>query len=302
MIFWIAIAIFAQFLNAVVSVLDKHLVSKTVLRPVSYAFYSGIFQFVYLALIPFGFILPENKYILLAFLIGALFTFILAVLYKAVQAAEASRVIPLVGGAASVCTFFLAYLFLGERLAGSQAAAFALFAIGAFLISSKSNNGKTIMVKGIFWAILAAFLFASYYVMTKFLFLHIDFLSGFILIQLGGFLGALALAVFSANRKEIFFASNELASGKKSTALLFIPTKFLGAVSGILIYYAISLGSVTVINSLQSVQYGFLLILAVIFSKKLPGFFKEQIGKKVMKRKILAIIFIGLGLIILQTN
>lgn len=297
MILWIALAIFAQFLNAVVSVLDKHLVSKTVLRPVSYAFYSGIFQFAYLALIPFGFILPENKYILLAILIGALFTFILVVLYKAIQAAEASRVIPLVGGMTSLFTFSLAYLFLGERLSGGQAAAFVFFSLGAFLLCSKLNHGKTTIIKGVSWAVLAAFLFAVYYVMTKFLFLRVDFMSGFILIQLGGFLGAAALVLRPANRKAIFSASGEVASGDRSTALLFVPTKLLGALSGIVIYYAISLGSVTVINSLQAVQYGFLLILAVIFSKKLPDFFKEQVGEKVLKRKILAVILIGLGLV-----
>lgn len=300
MILWIFITIIAHLLNALVFIVDKHLVSKTVLRPVSYAFYSGIFQFVYLVLIPFGFILPENKYIILAFAIGALFTFILAIFYKAVRMTEASRVIPLVGGATSVFTFFLAYLFLGERLTVGQTIAFIFFSIGAFLLSSKFNNGKTIIIRGVFWAILAAFLFAVYYVSTKFLFLHIDFLSGFILIQLGGFLGAVVLVLWPANRKAIFSASGELASGDRSTALLFIPTKLLGAVSGILIYYAISLGSVTVINSLQAVQYGFLLILAVIFSKKLPDFFKEQIGEKVLERKILAIIFIGLGLVALQ--
>lgn len=111
MIFWAIITIFAQFLNAIVAVLDKHLVSKTVLRPISYAFYSGIFQFVYLILIPFGFVLPEIKYIAIAFLIGALFTFILAILYKAMQIAEASRIMPIVGGATSVFIFVLAYFF-----------------------------------------------------------------------------------------------------------------------------------------------------------------------------------------------
>ncbi len=300
MIFWIFITIFAQFLNAIVAVFDKHLVSKTVLRPVSYAFYSGIFQFVYLALMPFGFILPEIKYILFAFGICALLTFILAVLYKAIQAAEASRIIPLVGGATSVFTFFLAYLFLGERLSAIQAETFIFFAIGAFLISSKSSNGKTTVTKGLYWAILASFLFGLFYVGTKFLYSHIDFLSGFIIIQFGGFLGAVALALPSANRKMILSASSQLAEGDKSTALIFIPTKFLGAVAGILISYAISLGSVTIINSLQSIQYGFLLILAVILSKKLPGFFKEQIGEKVLKRKIAAIILIGLGLLIIS--
>lgn len=302
MIFWLVITIFAQFLNAAVSVLDKHLVSKTVLHPVSYAFYSGIFQFVYLVLIPFGFILPEAKFIIIAIIIGALFTFTLVIFYRAVQFAEASRIVPLVGGATSLFTFLLAYLFLGERLAANQLAAFVFFIIGGFLLSSKLSNGKTVIVKGVFWAVLAAFLFAFYYVIVKFLFSHISFLSGFIIIQFGGFLGAVVLVLSPANRKAVFSASGAIAHGRGKDALLFIPTKFLGALSGILIYYAISLGSVTIINSLQAVQYGFLLAFAIVCSKKLPDFFKEQIGEKIIKRKILAIVLIGVGLLVLQIN
>lgn len=299
MISWIAITIFAQFLNAMVAVLDKHLVSKTVLRPVSYAFYSGIFQFVYLVLIPLGFILPENKYFILAFLIGALFTFILVILYKAMQTAEASRVIPVVGSATSAFVFILAYLILGERLAINQTLAFIFFAIGGYLLSSKINNGKTIIIKGIIWAALAAFLFAVYYVMMKLLFLHIDYLSGFVIIQFGGFFGAVALVLLPANRKVIFSASNEVTNGNKKTAYLFIPAKLIGALAAILINYAISIkdASVTIVNSLQSVQYIFLLLFAIILSKKYPSFLKEQVGEKTIKRKIIAIALIGLGLL-----
>lgn len=298
MIFWIAITIFAQFLNAIVAVLDKHLVSKTILRPVSYAFYSSIFQIVYLVLIPFGFLLPENKYIILAFIIGVLFTFILVVLYKAVQVAEASRVIPLIGGATSVFIFILAYIFLGERLAASQVLAFIFFAVGGYLLSSKINNGRTIIIKGVFWAFLAAFLFAVYYVMKKFLFLHVDFLSGYVIIQLGGFLGAVSLLLMPNNRKAILHASDEVAGGNRQTAYLFFPTKFFGAVAAFLTDYAISIrdASVTIINSLQAVQYIFLLSFAIILSKRYPVFLKEQIGEKTIKRKVIAIILIGIGL------
>lgn len=301
MIFWLAITIFAQFLYAIVAVLDKHLVSKTILRPVSYAFYTGIFQILYLVLIPFGFILPESKYIIVAFIIGGLFTFLLAILYKAMQIAEASRIVPLVGGATSVFIFVLAYLFLGERLAANQISAFIFFAIGGYLLSSRVNNGKTIIIRGVYLAILAAFLFAVYYVMMKFLFLHVDFLSGFIIIQLGGFFAAVFLVLMPANRKAIFSASNEVANGNKETVYLFIPTKLFGALAAILINYAISLkdASVTIINSLQAVQYIFLLLFAIILSKKFPGFLKEQTDNQVLKRKMAAIILIGFGLFVI---
>jgi drug/metabolite transporter (DMT)-like permease len=257
-----------------------------------------------LVLIPFGFILPENKYIILAFAIGILFTCLLVVLYKAVQAAEASRIVPLIGGATSVFIFILAYFFLGERLAANQVLAFIFFAVGGYLLSSKINNGKTIIIKGAYLAILAAFLFAVVYVAKKYLFSHIDFTSGFMIIQLGNFFGAIVLVLLPGNRKVIFSASNEVAKGNRQTAYLFFPTKIFGALAAILIDYAISIkdASVTIINSLQAVQYVFIFIFAIILSKKYPIFLKEQIGDKAIKRKAFAIILIGVGLIFYFTE
>lgn len=302
MFFWLAITIFAHLLNAIVFIIDKHLVSKTVLRPIVYAFYSSIFQFVYLILIPFGFVMPENKYIAACLFTGALFTFILAVFYKAMQAAESTRVIPIVGGLTPVFTFFIAYLFIGERLGLNQSIAFIFFILGGFLLSFKFNREHSKIIKGIGWAVLAAFLFAVYYTLMKYIFLHVDFLSGFIAIQFGGFAGALILLLSGKNRKSIFVSVKTDRAAGKETVYLFIPDKLLGALAGFLIPYAISQegSSVTIINSLQAVQYVFLLIFAVILSKKFPLFLKEQIGERIIKRKIAAIILIGLGLLVIS--
>lgn len=303
MIFWVAITIFAHLLNAIVFIIDKHLVSKTVFRPVAYAFYSSIFQIFYLILIPLaGVELPEKKYLILSIVIGILFTFILAVFYKAMQAGESTRVIPVVGGMTPVFTFILAYIFIGERLGLTQSIAFILFIIGGFLLSFKFNHEHFKIIKGVGWAVLAAFLFAVYYTMMKFLFLRISFLSGFIIIQIGAFLGAIVLALSRKNRKAIFAPANASNRMKKETLYLFVPDKLLGALAGFLIPYAISMegASVTVVNSLQAVQYVFLLVFAIILSKKFPSFFKEQTGEKIIEQKILAIVIIGIGLLVLQ--
>lgn len=302
MLFWLLITIFAHLLNAAVYIIDKHLVSKTVLRPIVYAFYSSIFQFVYLILIPFGFILPENKFIAACLFTGFLFTFVLVVFYKAMKLAESTRVVPVVGGLTPIFTFFLAYFFIGERLGLAQSIAFIFFILGGFLLSFRFDHDHFKAVKGISWAVLAAFLFAFYYTLMKYIFLNIDFLSGFIIIQLGGFLGALFLLLPEKNRERIFASVKGESAGKKETAYLFIPDKLLGALAGFLIPYAISHegSSVTIINSLQAVQYVFLLIFAVILSKKFPDFLKEQIGEKVIRRKLAAIILIGVGLFVIS--
>lgn len=302
MLLWVIITIIAHLLNAIVFVIDKHLVSKTVLKPVAYAFYSGIFQFAFLALVPFGFGFPEDKYLAaLGIFIGALFIFTLVIFYKAMQAAESTRVIPIVGGLAPIFTLFGAYFLLGERLGMAQIASFVLFILGGFLLSAKFREGKTTIIKGLSWAVLAAFLFAVYYVLMKLLFSQASFLKSFIAMQLGGFLGALVLALSARNRKAIFSPASATSAMKKETFYLFVPDKIFAAAAAILIYYAVSLkeASVTIINSLQAVQYAFLLVLAVILSKKFPSFFKEQVGERVIIQKAIAIFLIGAGLFIL---
>lgn len=302
MALWLLITTFAHLLNAIVFIIDKHLVSKTVLRPIAYAFYSSIFQFVYLILIPFGFILPENNFIIICLFTGFLFTFILVVFYKAMQAAESTRVIPVIGALTPIFTFLLAYFVIGERLGPVQTIAFVFFIFGGFLLSFKFDHDRIKAIKGAGWAVLAAFLFALYFTLMKYIFLNLTFLSGFIVIQFGGFLGALILLMFKKNRESIFSSVKINKAEKKETLYLFIPDKLLGALAGFLIPFAISMkgSSVTIINSLQAVQYVFLLIFAVILSKKFPSFLKEQVGKKVIKRKIAAIVLIALGLLILS--
>ncbi len=299
MLSWIVITILAHFLNAVVLIIDKHLVSNTVLRPVAYAFYSSISQILFLAAIPiFGFAFPETKYLVFGVSIGVLFVSALLVFYKAIKLSEASRVIPIVGGSIPIFTFCLSYLFLNERLTGLQIIAFILFVFGGLLMSSKFEKGKHIIIKGFYFAILAGFLFAIYYTSTKFLFLNIPFFDGFILLQFGGFLGALALLISSKNRKIIFSTPKTI---KKKTACLFIPNKILAAIAAVMIFYAISIeeSSISVINSLQASQYVFLLIFAFILSKKLPDLYNEQVGRKVIIKKLLAIGLIGVGLVLL---
>jgi len=302
MIFWLAITIFAHLLNAIVFIIDKHLVSKTVLRPVVYAFYSSIFQFIYLILLPFGFALPENKYIIACLFAGALFTLALIIFYKSMQAAESTRVVPVVGGLTPLFTFLMAYLFIGERLGLTQIIAFVFFILGGFLLSFKFSHEHLKAIKGIGWAALAAFLFAFYYTLMKDIFLNVPFLSGFIIIQFGGFLGGLILLLNGENRKNIFASASSDSAAKKETIYLFIPDKSLGVLAGFLIPYAISMegSSVAIINSLQAVQYVFLLIFALILSKRFPSFLKEQTGEKIIKRKLAAIALIGLGLLIVS--
>ncbi len=299
MLSWVLITIVAHFLNAMVVIIDKHIVSNTVLKPVAYTFYSGVFQILFLALIPIvGFAMPETGLFILGIANGALFIFALLIFYKALKLGEASTVMPIVGATIPIFTVLLSYFILGELLAIGQFIAFSFFVAGGFLLSSKLDHGKFSIAKGFLLAVLAGFLFALYYTLIKYLYLRLDFFDGFFLFQFGGFLGAMLLLISKNNREKIFSAPETI---KKRTACLFVPNKILAALAATLIFYAISIegSKVAIINSLQSVQYVFILFFAIVLSKKFPKLYHEQAGEKIIFQKISAIILIGIGLVLL---
>ena len=306
---WIIIAIFAHLLNAITAIIDKHIVSNKVMKPVVYAFYSGIFQILYLLAIPIiaiawpesTFRFPSWELFGLATFAGALFVFTLTIFFKAIRLGEVSRVTPVVGVSIPLFTYFLSLSLLDEPLSPRQLGAFALFVIGGFLMSAKISRGKITHAKGLALAVLAGFLFASYYVMMDFLFKRVGFLDVFMIMQFGGFLGAVLLLVSPHNRREIFRMKDEENDiiENKTSAVLFLYDKLTAAVAALLLTYAISIGNVVIINSLQATQYAFTLVMAIVLSRKLPSLFHEQTGGKIIAQKGIALLFIAIGLFLI---
>ncbi len=301
---WLLITIISYFILALVFIVDKFLLSRTALRSASYAFYVGILGgLTSLFLIPFGFSLIPLKQIIISFVAGILFILAILFFYKSVRMGEVSRIVPIIGGAVPVFTFILTYLFLGERLNFNQLIAFLLLVLGGIImawprkeIKASYEAKKLSLIKRLPIAILAALFFSSSYVLTKFIFTEQSFINGFVWIRIGGILGAFLLLFWSGARQTIFKTSKSI---KLKTSGLLISNKLLSAFAFIILNYAIYLGSVTLVNSLQGVQYVFLLIIAIFLSKKFPQIIKEQISHRIILKKIIAVLFICIGLGIL---
>ncbi|MFA6897534.1 MAG: DMT family transporter [Patescibacteria group bacterium] len=306
---WIIIAVLGHFLNAVTAIIDKHIVSNKVMKPVVYAFYSGVFQILYLLAIPvlaavwpeMAFRFPSWELFGLATFAGALFIFALNIFYKAIQLGEVSRITPIVGISSPIFTYLFSVLLFSQALESQQLYAFVLFVLGGFLMSAKIIRGKITHMKGVALAVLAGFVFAAYYVIIDYLFDNVGFFDVFMILQFGGFAGAMLLLVSPENRREIFNMKdeeNDVIENKKSGAL-FVYDKITAAVASFLITYAISIGNVVIINSLEATKYAFTLIMAVVLSRKLPELFHEQTGKGVIAQKTVALVFIAVGLILI---
>jgi hypothetical protein len=63
--------------------------------------------------------------------------------------------------------------------------------------------------------------------------------------------------------------------------------------------WAISLGSVAMVNVLQGVQYLFLIIFVLALSKLIPNVYKEEMGRDVVLQKLGGVVLVSYGLYIL---
>lgn len=318
---WVLIAISSYFINAGVYVADKFLLSKKIHSSITYTFYVGIWSVFNFLILPFDFWIPNLQELGIDIVAGLLFLFTLVIWYKALHQSEATRVVPIVGALIPIFSLILSYIFLGESLGERELLAFLVLINGGVLISVKRTRFYMIdeffdRFKNVFGNVLggihatyrptrrllvnstaSALLFASYYVLIKYIYTVQPFIGGFVWSRLGTFLGVLLIIVVPEWRKDIFGYQKEQQKPKNLGFFLFV--RISAALAFILLNYAISLGNVALINSLQGAQYVFLFFIILFLSRKYPKILKEELGGSARLQKIIGISLVCTGLYML---
>jgi len=312
---WLSIAILAYFILALVNVADKFILEKVVPSPRTYTFLVGITGVVVLAIAPLGIFWPNLKLVwpgggmlMLNFLVGFCFSAGLFFMYYSLKKGEASKVFTILGGLVPIFTVIFSLLFLQERFDIDNWLAIFFLILGTIVISSISpshhvwTNMKTWFANErgsrkvvIGSAVIASFFYALFWVGTKFAYDTQPFMSAFIWIRVGIFLSALLLLISKDNRRHIF-GELKKSKKKKNNSFVFFGTQALGATGALLQNYAVLIGSVALVTSLQGVQYAFLMILILIGTIFMPKVIKEKISVKILSQKFLAIALIAIGL------
>jgi len=322
---WLLIATTSYFINAGIYVADKFLLSKKVHSSIAYAFYVGIwsiFNFL-LFLFPGSFFKPTLQEFGLDVVAGLLFLATLVFWYKALHQSEATRVVPIVGALTPIFSFLLSYIFLGEALGERELLAFVVLIQGGILISIKHTRvyiAKEIterfrnvfgnLLGGVhaeyrptrrlvFNSIISAFFFAAYYVLIKYVYMTQPFVGGFVWSRLGSFIGVVIMFMVPSWREKIREHRKE-TTGKKNMAF-FLSVRILAAVAFIMLNWAISFedSSVALVNSLQGVQYLFLILLVLFLSSRFPKIMQEELGGGVLVQKIIGATLVTTGLYML---
>jgi drug/metabolite transporter (DMT)-like permease len=318
---WLTVAILGYLINAGVFVADKFLLSKKIHSSIVYAFYVGVWSFLNVFLLFLDPWVPNIQELAIDLMAGLLFLITLIFWYKALHQSEATRVVPIVGALTPVFSFLLSFAFLGEKLSERQLLAFAVLIIGGVLISVKHTKfyefkmlaerfknafGNTFgSIHAIYRptqrllvnSVISAFFFAAFYVLIKYIYSQQPFIGAFVWSRLGSFIGVHLIFFVPSWRRLIH--EHRHSAGKPVNWFFFFLVRGCAAFAFILLNRAISLGNVALINSLQGVQYLFLIILVLFISARYPKFFKEELGGGVVFQKVCGALLIGLGLYML---
>ncbi len=290
---WLFFTVLAYFLWAIVVVLDGLIVKRYIKNPITFLFIATFFSgFLSLLIIPFaGLRLIDFNQLMLALLAGLIFVYGLLPYLKAMRFEEISRVGPL-WHFSPVFVLIISRIFLKEVLTPNQYAGFFLLVFGGFLISCRKLQGAFRLSRAFWLMLLSTFLFAIYLVLTKYIFLSGDFINSFIWIRIGTLLGALSLLLAKGCRRGCIPAFLRL---KKKIQLVVISDRVIDFIALFSINFAIVAMPVSVVSSFEGLQSFFTLAIMLLVSIKFPRIAKEEIDRKTVAYKLLAIILMAAG-------
>lgn len=306
---WIIIALLGHAANGFAFVIDKILLNNAFKRSATYAGLVGLLSALALVLIPWVIDWPTGGYLLLAILSGLTFMAALWTFFAALSRGEASRVIPIISALIPIMTLIGTSLFLAERLTFYELLGFFLLITATVLLAGgKAQNRLT--MNALLLSLLSAFLFAVSSVSGKAVYDHVGFLGGFVTTRIAAMLTSIILIILvdPLAGKEIKDIIRSMKGGQQAkkrpgqlmttatAAKLAIVGQTLGGLGFIAIQYAISLGSASIVNALQVMQFALLVMVAFILKNKAQTLLGESLNKSVIIIKGLALVIMAIGL------
>lgn len=293
---WLIYALIGQFLIAFAIIFFKIISTKIVKNNLVYFCYVGIISFILAAiLIPFiKFSLPNKPQLIFSFFTSVVFAIGIYFIIKSYSLVEASR-ISIITQLLPVFVLILATIFLDEILTSAQYIGFFIIFIGSVVaaytphIISKKN-------KSILWYLMGIIFFMSLYtVLAKHTYSIYGFWSTFILVRFFVLLYSIIIIVYLIESNQ-FILKKILTKGTLFLGL----NETLALIAITFSQYALSIGKASLVTVVRGTGTIFVLILATIFSIKFPKLLKEELSKKIIGQKIIAIFFIIIGLVFLS--
>ena len=287
---WLLVAVFAQFLSALTTLVDKHIVTRAehIGKPIVYAFYISLLSGFVIVLLPFGIVWQSGTVFLISLVNAAAFVAGIYFLYSALSHARASDVSPAVGGISAIVTIILAALWIDGDVTPALIVPVLLLASGTAIISHFHFSRNALV-----YTVLAGISFGVMIFLAKVIYLQAGFLNGFFWTRMPNVALALALLFVPRVRRAVFHGARKSSRAAKG---LVLGNKILGGVASALTSFAVSLGPVSVVNALSGLQFVFLFVFSFLFGKRMPTYNTDKIRNHGGWHSAIGITFIVCGL------
>jgi len=306
---WILLATIGQFLNAIVSIFDKYIVSdeKALPRPFVYAFYSCLLTGFWVVIFFVGLIpganalgvpsfanvtVPTLEVVALAFLSAYTFFMALVSMYDALRHADASSVMPIVGSVAGLGTFGLSYVFLDASHSSNFIWGIALLSASTMLLAQTLPKADVIL-----HTVHSGLFFAFHWITIKGLFLATTFEDGLFWSRAGFIIFALSLLLVPMYLDKI---KSQSGGTSKKTGMIVLTAKIIAGVAAFLLLKATAEGDVAVVQALDGLRFAFILIISTLFAHWLPQSAADKDRRpSTFFRRFLFVVIISVGFVLL---
>ncbi|MDD5721199.1 MAG: DMT family transporter [Candidatus Pacebacteria bacterium] len=302
---WFFIALAAPFLWALVNVADKYLVTRFSHKEeerssgglVLFSSLIGIvISFLIWIFVPDVFNIPIlDKFLL--FICGIL-TIIWIVFYLfALEIEEISNVVPWFLSV-PIFGYILGFFFLGEKLTFSQFIGSGIIFLGLILISLDfSKEKKSFKHKPVFYMLFACIAVAISGVIFKYVTVGNNFWISSFWEYLGLGVSGLFIFLFIPHYRKSFLHMNR--TGGYTIFIVNTVSEFMSIIGNLLTSYALLLAPVAMVFLVGSFQPAIVLFLTIFTTKFFPEITKENLEKRMLLPKMVAIAIMIIGSVIL---
>lgn len=289
----ILIAVIAHGLIGASLVWDKVLMKRPGTRNLfSYVFWLGALSVFGVILVPFGYKSPPLWLMALAFGTGVVDLIATFFYYQALKMGEASESLAVVGGFTPVATLAIGYGLLEHQMKGGELIGFALMTGGGFAMFLSENFPLKKMLPPV---VLAAGLFGLVTVISKIVYNHTNFITGYVWFTIGTFAGSMALLIPGSWRRQIFAESGQ---DNPRNRFWYFVNRFMSGIGAFLVVYAISLTHPAMVNAISGVRFGVIFIGAYLLTRLRPSWLQEDFHGWQLGTKTFATCLIVAGLAI----
>ena len=218
---------------------------------------------------------------------GGYFLYVLSI-----RKEEASRIAALTSLAPAFVAV-LAVFIVNEIFSANSYTGIILMILGSILISYKNNHVKKIIPLSLVLILIATnFFYGLDQTISKISLGQISFWSFLMIFMLGRFVVAFpGISIPSVRRK----FTSEVRELGRNFALALASGSIMWSLGIIFFFYAASLGPITLVSTIGLISPLFTLFFAIFITKYLPKVLKEEIDRRTVALKLIAIVLIIFG-------